>query len=260
MVGEPVTAERVDAQAVILRLERARIQGRSGLAFDADGTLWSGDVGEDVFEWACSRELLREESHEALARVATAHALSAEGSPSRIASSLYAAYLAGSLLERTMCEIMTWCYAGFSLDELRDTARQAFAERGLEGRRREVLLPIFDWAARERLRVVVVSASPFPIVDEALGVVGIRVAGLAAARAETIRGRIAPRMAEAVPYAAEKPVSGERLLEGHDWLGSFGDNAFDIDMLRAARVGVAVCPKPLLAARLHELSNTVVLE
>jgi phosphoserine phosphatase len=97
-------------------------------------------------------------------------------------------------------------------------------------------------------------------VEEALRVVGIDVSGLAAARARTEAGRILPAMAEPVPYGAAKGTYGKQLLSGHDWLGSFGDNAFDVDMLRAARVGVAVCPKPVLVSRLHELPNTIVLE
>lgn len=257
---KPLTGEQVDGAAVIDRLEAARIRGPSGLAFDADGTLWSGDVGEDVFEWACGHELLRGEGEDALVRVATLHGVSADGTPSRIASSLYAGYRSGRVPELTMCEIMAWCYAGFSDGELRETARQAFSERQLADRRRGVLVPIFDWAKRGEVRVVVVSASPFPIVEEGLRVIGVEVAGLAAARAAMNGDRIRPAIAEPVPYADQKPLAGKRLLAGHDWLGSFGDNAFDVDMLRAARVGVAVCPKPALAARLHELTNTVVLE
>ena len=255
-----MTAERVDGAFVIARLEAARSSDESGLAFDADGTLWSGDVGEDVFEWACAHERLREEARDALAKVALAHDVPAVGSASHIASALYAGYRAGRVAELQMCEVMTWCYAGLSEAELRETARQAFSARGLVGRRRGVLVPIFDWAKRTQLRVIVVSASPFPIVDEGLRLVGIQVAGLAAARPAMNGDVIGARMAEPLPYASQKPIAGGHLLEGHDWLGSFGDNGFDVDMLRAARVGVAVCPKPALLARLHELTNTVVLE
>ena len=67
----------------------------SGLAFDADGTLWSGDVGEDVFEWACERELLRADPREALDRAAVAHGVPTAGSTSRLAHALYSAYRSG---------------------------------------------------------------------------------------------------------------------------------------------------------------------
>ena len=206
-----MTAPRVDATAVIERLSAARVEGRSGLAFDADGTLWAGDVGEDVFEWACARELLRSEAAEPLAVAATAHGTSRDGSPSRVASALYAAYRRGTVPELEMCEIMTWCYAGFEDTELRDVARHAFQERNLGGRRREILMPIFEWAAKETLRVVVVSASPIPIVEEGLRALGVEISGLAAALAATSGGRIAPEMAQPLPYGPEKPVAGRRI-------------------------------------------------
>lgn len=259
MTGSPSLP--MTPEGVIARLEATRVPGPSGLAFDADGTLWSGDVGEDVFEWACAEELLRGDAEEALVRVATVHGVSPDGSPSRVAAALYAGYRSGRVPELVMCEIMTWCYAGFSEAELRDVARQAFAARKLAERRREILTPIRAWAERASLRVIVVSASPFPIVAEGLALVGIEVASLGAARAEETNDHvILPALAGPVPYAAQKPVVGKRLLTDNDWLGSFGDNAFDVDMLRAARVGIAVCPKPALKQRLHELTNTVVLD
>jgi hypothetical protein len=42
-------------------------------------------------------------------------------------------------------------------------------------------------------------------------------------------------------------------IGGRSWLASFGDSAFDLEMLLAARVAVAVAPKPELRAKLGEL-------
>jgi phosphoserine phosphatase len=255
-----VTPERVDAQGVMDRLARARVPGPSGLAFDADGTLWSGDVGDDVFETAYEGGLIREAARNALTRVCSVHALSTSGSPSDLARRLHTANRRGALDELLTCEVMTWGYAGFGVDELRELARRAFSERRLVDRVRRVLTPIRDFAGREGLRVVVISASPEIVVEEGLRVAEIEVAALGAARVAVSGGVIEPRLDGRVPYGPEKCVAGARILGSHDWLGSFGDNAFDVEMLRAARIGVAVHPKPALVARLGELSNTVVLE
>jgi phosphoserine phosphatase len=255
-----MTTPRVDAQGVIDRLLFARVPEPSGLAFDADGTLWAGDVGEDVFDFACRHELLRDEPLEHLQRVARAHGLADTGSPSALAGSLYAAYRSGILPELLTCEIMTWSYAGWTLDELGATAARALRERGLVDRVRRVLTPIFEFARREDLATIVVSASPHPVVIEALRLAELEFDEVAAARPALSGGRIQPVMAAKVPYGPEKPVFGAQLLGTRDWLGSFGDNAFDVEMLRAARIGVAVCPKPALVLRLPELVNTVVLE
>jgi phosphoserine phosphatase len=159
-----------------------------------------------------------------------------------------------------MCEIMTWSYAGFTVDEFADLTRRVLARKNLSDRVRRILRPVFEFAASEGLRVIVVSASPEIIVTEGLRMAGIEVAELGGARATMEGATIQPRLAGRVPYGPEKTTVGKRLLASSQWLASFGDNVFDVDMLKAARIGVAVCPKPALAARLGDLSNTVVLE
>ena len=67
--------------------------------------------------------------------------------------------------------------------------------------------------------------------------------------------RILPALAAPVPYAGEKPSALSRATGGRGILASFGDNVFDIELLRAARLAVAVRPKPGLRARLHDLER-----
>ncbi|HVW24166.1 MAG TPA: haloacid dehalogenase-like hydrolase [Polyangiaceae bacterium] len=252
--------ERVDGPGAVDRLARARVPDPSGIAFDADGTLWAGDVGEDVFETACEAGFLREEARTSLESVCASHGLSTSGSPSELAQRIYGAYRAGRVAELLTCEVMTWAYAGHSVDALVRFAEDALSARKLKGRVRRALEPVFEYAAREGIRTVVVSASPEVIVAKALAMAGIRVAALKGAWSVVNDGVIEPRLAGRVPYGPQKPVAGRELLAGCDWLGSFGDNAFDVEMLKAARIGVAVHPKPALVARLGELSNVVVLE
>ena len=163
------------------------------MAFDADGTLWAGDVGEDVFEYAYEKGLFREEARAALSRVARDHELLIkEGTPSDLARRIYAAYRAGAIGDRLICEVMTWCYAGFTFAELKTVARESFEARGLAARVRPILAPVLEWARRERIRVVVVSASPRDIVVEALAHVGLDVFDVAGAVPKVEDGRIQP--------------------------------------------------------------------
>lgn len=251
---------RVGPDEVIEWLERARSHGPSAMAFDADGTLWSGDVGEDVFEFAYENGLVREAARAELEHLASAHGVRTAGTPSDLARELHAAYRRGNVDERLTCEIMTWSYAGFTLEELRAMARSAFDRRGLAARVRAALAPIRTWAEREGVRVIVISASPAAVVTEALDFAGIPVFGVAGAVPEMDGDRILPRMAAPVPYAAHKRTAGLPLIGAHDWLASFGDNSFDVDLLRAARVRVAVFPKPALLERLGEIEDALVLE
>jgi phosphoserine phosphatase len=81
-----------------------------------------------------------------------------------------------------------------------------------------------------------------------------------ASRAAEEAERILPRLASPVPYAEAKPVALRALVGDAQLVGSFGDNVFDIDLLRAALLGVAIRPKPALRVRLPELEGLVLLE
>jgi phosphoserine phosphatase len=121
------------------------------------------------------------------------------------------------------------------------------------------LEPIIEWARSEGLRTVVVSASPQPIVEVAAGLWQFAPEDIAASRPALDGERILPRMAGAVPYNVDKCMAGSALIGAADWLASFGDNVFDVDMLETARLGVAVSPKPALRARLPSLNSVVLL-
>lgn len=229
-------------------------------AFDADGTLWSGDVGDDVFHWATKNDLLRTEALDALAREARAHAVDPTGSPSAVAARLFDAYLAGSYPERSAYALMTWCYAGFTVPELRALARQAFEKTQLARRLHGELAPILSFARDAGVRVAVVSASPLPVVREAVRLWELAEDAVIATAAALDSETILDHLAGPVPYAETKPRALRAAFPNNELLASFGDNVFDIELLVAARVGVAVRPKPALRARLAGLSGIMCLE
>jgi phosphoserine phosphatase len=229
-------------------------------AFDADGTLWSGDVGDDVFHWATKNELLRKEALDALAREARAHAIDASGNPSAVAVRLFGAYVAGTYPERSAYALMTWCYAGFTVAELRALAREAFEQTELVRRLHGELAPILSFARDAGIRVAVVSASPLPIVREAVRLWDLAEDKVIACAPALDSETILDHLAAPVPYAEAKPRALRAVFPTAELLASFGDNVFDIELLVSARVGVAVRPKPALRARLAELSGIVCLE
>jgi phosphoserine phosphatase len=248
------------SEAIVERLVAARGPGPVALAFDADGTLWSGDVGEDTFESACQDGILKEESRATLAHIAEEHGVSSVGSATHIAEALYAAHRRGNVPERLMCEVMTYCYAGYTEGALQELASRYLTARDIAGRTRKALREVLAWAKAEGVRCIVISASPRIIVKEGLRLSGIEVDEVGAAVAKlSAAGVIEPRMAAPLPYGPQKCVVGAELLAGFDWLGAFGDNGFDVDMLRTARVAVAVHPKPALLSRLTEVPNVLVL-
>lgn len=229
-------------------------------AFDADGTLWSGDVGEDVFHAALDGGLLRQHAQPALAREAAAHDLDPSGSAGQIAARLYAAHLSGGYPERSAYAMMAWCYAGFSRAELAALVREAFERTRLAERLHAELEPIFELARAEGVRVVVVSASPWPVVSEAVRHWRLAADAVIAARQRLDGELILDQLDGTVPYAEAKPEALRRLVPNADLVASFGDSVFDLELLQAAEVGVAVRPKPALSERLSGLGGLHVLE
>lgn len=260
MAGAALSPERVTAAELVTRLDRLR-RGRSPavLAFDGDGTLWQGDVAEDVFHWSIERELLLKEPAERLREVARAHDLDLDGGSNELAAGMFAAYLSGRFPERTVCEIMAWCFAGFASDDLRRLTRQALDDAGLDARVNRSLSPLFDWARNQGVRVVIISASPRFVVEEAARRWDVPPADIAATTVAMESGRLLARLSSPVPYGPSKVQFGRELFSDAAWLASFGDSGFDLDMLGAAELAVAVRPKPSLLEALGALRRAVVL-
>lgn len=225
------------------------------MAFDGDGTLWSGDVGEDLFRAAVRDEFLYDDALPALQAEAQRHQvpLSSAVDANVVARELMAAYLAGQYPERETCGMMTWCYAGRTLAEVEALAAAVLEEEALGSRLHDELSPILEWARSRGVRCVLISASPRAVVERAATFWDFRPSDVAAATPAVEAGRVLPRMAAPVPYAETKLSAGRSLFGDARWLAAFGDNVFDIDMLTTAELGVAVRPKPKLASELHSL-------
>lgn len=239
---------------------RLRSDRPSALAFDADGTLWSGDVGEDVFRFAVQHGRLREAARAELDRQALSRGFPCASDVNATAQLLFDAYLDGRYAEREICELMTWCYAGYSVPEMVSLVREALIAAQHAQRLNEELRPIVDFAREHQLRTIVISASPRITVEVAASAWGFAAHDIAASTPRIVGGVIAAGMAEPVPYGAAKCVAGRALLGSSHWLAAFGDNVFDMDMLLEAELGVAVRPKAALRARLAEIPGVRVLD
>lgn len=255
-----MTARSVSPDELIRELERRLRAGRpSALAFDADGTLWSGDVGDDVFRFAVAHGRLREAARGAIEAQAHLRGFETFADVNATAKQLFDAYVAGRYPEREMCELMTWCYAGHTILELQTLVREALESTTHAHRLHTELDPVLSFARERGLRVIVISASPRITVEIAASAWGFDARDIAASTARIEAGVIAPEMNGALPYAAQKSVAGRSLLGQTHWLASFGDNVFDIEMMLEAELGVAVRPKPALRARLAEIPGVLQL-
>jgi phosphatidylglycerophosphatase C len=249
MVEVPMTSEisLLDAQALIEKLEgRAHDARAPALAFDADGTLWTGDVGEEVFARFLTERLLKAEAGEALSAMASSHGLSTAGDANALGEVLMRAHASGALRDLPAFEMMTWAYAGRSESELYELALDTLRRTGHEKRGHGEVRALVDWAKRHGIPMVIVSASPRFAVQAGTDLLGIDADHIVAGKARVVAGRVSPAMESALPYGPTKVIRARDALPNATWLAAFGDSDYDLDLLLSAEVGVLVRPKVAL--------------
>jgi HAD superfamily phosphoserine phosphatase-like hydrolase len=246
---------------VIRAIEAAQAELPGGaIAFDGDGTLWAGDIGEDFFA-ALLGAGLAESVREPLAREAEEAGLDANGTAGELASRIHRAYLGGAFPEERVCEIMTWAPAGKRRDDLDRFCESVIDSIHLSTRLHGEAISVLTRVRQMGIDVFLVSASPRAIVDQAARLVGISADYVVAARERVDEaGFVNAAVDRPIPYAAGKVTRLREKLERRPLYAAFGDNAFDVAMLREAKVPVAIRPKPRLVERREEVPALVVLE
>src|SRR4051812_14934827 len=155
----------LSAHEIVGRLEiereKASAAGRSGLvAFDADGTLWEGDIGDATFEALLATRSVRAPAFAELQKLAVRVGAMVKSDPSEQASALYDAFLSGTLPPAEAYAMMAWAFAGHTADEMRAFAGRVIDAVDLAGRVFAEVRPILAWARAAGVPLYVVSASP----------------------------------------------------------------------------------------------------
>jgi phosphatidylglycerophosphatase C len=255
------TQTLVTIAELITRLDELSHGQPCNLAFDGDGTLWSGDVSNDVFLSACRSNWFLEGVRLPLLRILSERNLATEGSIGQLLEGLFLGEQQGTIEEQLLFEIMTWCYAGRSIEELSAYAARTLAALGIEGRVRWAYRPLLDWAMGHGHSCWLVSASPWPIVRVVAKRLGFEEAHIIASRPlVSATGLIEPSMLLPVPYGQQKVIQLNAHASSPRLLAAFGDSAFDLELLGTAELAVAVTPKPELEERLDSLARAVVLK
>lgn len=248
-------------EVIALLEEHVAREPGGAIAFDGDGTLWSGDIGEDFFEALLEQGNISELAHAALAVEAEAEKLDSSGGAVAVARRIHAGYLAGTFPEERVCEIMTWAFAGWRHDEADAFAEKVLVKVGLEGRLHTEAIRVVAWAREHGVATYLVSASPRAVVEQAALRVGIELANVASATEERdTNGVIVASAVRPIPYGPGKVMHLRARLGARPLYAAFGDNAFDVAMLREARTPVAIRPKPRLVERAAEVPGLLVLE
>jgi HAD superfamily phosphoserine phosphatase-like hydrolase len=243
------------------RIERVCVDStRCAMAFDGDGTLWSGDVGEDFFHATVERNDFRGDAETGLRREAREHGLDDGGNADVVAHRIYDAYVAGKFPEERICELMAWAIAGWTLEEARAFSNAMLDARGFGARLHPEVVATLEWARARGIDVFVVSASPRCVIEAAAARLDVAPAFVIAATPVAERGVIHARAETPIPYGEGKVRHLDARLDGRTLVAAFGDNAFDVPMLNAARVPVAVRPKKRLLDRAAEVAGLLQIE
>lgn len=235
---------------------------RSIVAFDADGTLWSDDVGCLVFEYALREGLLHERAAEALGliciRIDPEGALP-DGATAR-ARLLLRHYEDGRISDKEMAEVQVWAYAGLTEREAERLAGAALAERPRDAVRKELVFSLVQESRARGARVVIVSASPEWVVALAAVELGFESAHVIGGRAVVKNSVIEPMLDGELPYGEGKVNHLRARFGGDPLVLATGDSGFDLHLLGAAQLGLGVGKKPRLLAGIAELSHCFLLE
>ena len=242
-----VSSEDVVARLSLDVTEDAEVG--DALAFDADGTLWSGDIGIDTFEALLVDRAVRSEALGALLAEAAEYGVPASGDATDVARALHDALERGTYPESRAFPMMAWIFAGFSEPDVRSFAEKVIERVSLAERLHQEVLPIVHWATERSIPLLVISASATLVVRTAVERLGIRASRVVGMSAAIEHGVIAPRLEGTATYGAGKVVALREAAGRRTVLGAFGDSAYDLPMLAEARVAVAVRPKPELRAQ-----------
>jgi phosphoserine phosphatase len=246
------------APAVIGRIAAA-VRERPGgaIAFDADGTLWSGDVGDDFFHSVLASGRVEAAARVAMRALAEVHGVRAPEGGAKLGAALFEAYREGRVPEDSFCEMVAYVCAGWTTGEVEVFAAEVVARSRVSERTHAETARIVDWARRERVEAFVVSASPFAVVVQAARPLGFGVENVLAVTPVLADGRVAADVHRPIPYGEGKVTRLAERLGARPLYAAFGDNRFDIPLLRAAEIAVAVRPKRRLLERAAEVPGMV---
>lgn len=218
----PVTNEFLDS---ILRLN-PRVA-----AFDCDGTLWSGDVGERFFDWELREgELIPE----ALVR------------PLR---ERYAGYRRGRVGETTICGEMMTMHQGISELKMMDAAARFFDQFFVE----QIFPEMRELVRRLQengCEVWVVSASNEWVIRVGMKHFGIPENRILASKVEVDNGIVTDRLIR-VPSGPGKPQALREVVK-KEIQAAFGNSRWDTEMLAMAKHAFAINPNPDLESKARE--------
>jgi phosphoserine phosphatase len=204
-------------------------------AFDCDGTLWSGDAGENFFQWEIKRGVVSPD----VARAMIAR---------------YAEYKAGKVSEEDMCGEMVTMHAGIPESRMMDAATE-FMKTSFPGRVFEEMKQLVHRLHGRGCEVWAVSSSNEWVIRVGMKLFGIKADRILAAKVELDHGMVTDRLVR-IPSGPGKTKALEEVVK-KQIDAAFGNSKWDTEMLAHAGHAFAVNPNPDLEATARQRGWTI---
>jgi HAD superfamily phosphoserine phosphatase-like hydrolase len=204
-------------------------------AFDCDGTLWSGDAGENFFAWEIDKGVVSPEVARAM-------------------RDRYAEYKAGKVTEEDMCGEMVSMHNGLT-ETVMMTAAREFMSSAFPGRIFPEMMELVGRLQQQGCEIWAVSSSNEWIIRAGLEQFGIDADRILAAKAE-VNGEIVAETLVRVPSGPGKPKALREVVN-KEIDAAFGNSRWDTEMLMMAKHAFAVNPNPDLEAIARERGWTI---
>lgn len=227
------------------------------VAFDGDGTLWTGDVGEDLFFHVLRGVAVLEPAARAAGALARAYGVAEGATAKETLEAIWAAYEEGTFPEPEVCELVAWCLAGRARSGVEEVVRAVHGDGEMLRRLRPAMARVVRAVRDAGVESFVVSASPAIVVRPVAAALGWDAEHVVALETAWEGGVMRAEAVRPIPYDDGKVTCLRARAGSRRLAAAFGDSGFDVPLLAAASVGVAVHPKPALRARLP--ANAVVL-
>lgn len=227
------------------------------IATDADGTLWEGDIGDDLFVEALSTLPLGPTAGEGL-RVAAAEVFgpAAPAEPADLALAFIAAYRAGRLSIERICQLQAESLGDRPQAEF-DALIETVARR-VAGRIRPAVRVIVEEAASADVALHVVTGSLGVAVAATLRIAGLRFASVSGGVLLARDGHVLPELAGPIPLHGGKVTALESVGAWPPAMG-MGDGGWDSTFLRGCAVPLLVHPSPTLLDAMVSTAGVMIL-
>ena len=204
-------------------------------AFDCDGTLWSGDAGENFFAWEIDKGVVSPEVARAM-------------------RDRYAEYKAGKVTEEDMCGEMVSMHNGLT-ETVMMTAAREFMSSAFPGRIFPEMMDLVRRLQQQGCEIWAVSSSNEWIIRAGLEQFGIDADRILAAKAQ-MNGELVSESLVRVPSGPGKPKALREVVN-REIDAAFGNSHWDTEMLMMAKHAFAVNPNPDLEAIARERGWTI---